>query len=309
MQKILADSLPRLALKSIGMTDKEVRIGISGWTYVPWRGVFYPKGLVQKRELEYASRQMNSIEVNGTFYSLQRPESFEKWAGETPDDFLFSVKGPKYITHMKKLTDIKFPLANFFASGVLKLGKKLGPILWQFPPWLGYGQDRFAAFIDLLPRTSAEASALAGEHTLKKKNWIWTEAIADTKLQYAFEVRHPGFLNPDFIKLLRKNNIALVFADSAGKWPYAEDVTGDIIYIRLHGAEELYASGYSDDQLRWWARRIEKWMAGSEPADATKVIDSGPRRKKRGIYVYFDNDIKVKAPFDAMRLAEMLEGK
>jgi uncharacterized protein YecE (DUF72 family) len=265
--------------------------------------------LVQKRELEYASRQINSIEINGTFYSLQRPESFEKWARETPDDFLFSVKGPKYITHMKKLADIKFPLANFFASGVLKLGKKLGPILWQFPPWLGYGHDRFAAFIDLLPRTSAEASALAGEHTLKKKDWIWTEAIADTKLQYAFEVRHPGFLNPDFIKLLRKNNIALVFADSAGKWPYAEDVTGDIIYIRLHGAEELYASGYSDDQLTWWASRIEKWMAGSEPADAKKVVESGPRRKKRGIYVYFDNDIKVKAPFDAMRLAEMLAGK
>ena len=288
------------------MANPEIRIGISGWTYAPWRGVFYPKGLVQKRELEYASRQMNSIEINGTFYSLQRPESFDKWAAQVPDDFVFSLKGPKYITHMKKLADIRQPLANFFASGPLKLGKKLGPILWQFPPWLGYGRERFETFIDLLPRTSKDASAFAGEHNLRKKNWIWTEAVAETDLTYAFEVRHPGFLNEDFIKLLRKRNIALVYADSAGKWPYAEDVTGDIIYIRLHGAEELYASGYTEEQLRWWAARIRKWMAGSEPADAAKVISTAPRKKKRSVYVYFDNDIKVRAPFDAMRLAEIL---
>ena len=217
------------------MRKSELRIGISGWTYAPWRGVFYPKGLVQKRELEYASRQMNSIEINGTFYSLQRPESFKKWAAETPDDFLFSVKGPKYITHMKKLTDVWQPLANFFASGLLLLGKKLGPILWQFPPWLGFGYDRFADFIDILPRTSAEASALANEHNLRQKNWIWTEAVDETKLQYAFEIRHERFMDPDFIHLLRKNGIALVFADSAGKFPFAEDVTSDLIYIRLHG--------------------------------------------------------------------------
>jgi uncharacterized protein YecE (DUF72 family) len=287
----------------------EMRIGISGWTYAPWRGVFYPKGLVQKRELEYASSQMNSIEINGTFYSLQRPDSFEKWAGQTPDDFLFSVKGPKYITHMKKLTDVRQPLANFFAAGVLKLGKKLGPILWQFPPWLGYGHDRFANFIDLLPRTSTEASAFASEHTLKKKNWIWTEAIAKTDLQYAFEVRHPTFLDPDFIKLLRKNNISLVFADSAGKWPYAEDVTGDIIYARLHGAKELYVSGYTEEELQRWADRIRKWTVGDEPKDADKVLDKSPRKRKRDVYVYFDNDMKVHAPFDAIRLAEILDEK
>jgi uncharacterized protein YecE (DUF72 family) len=291
------------------MSNTELRIGISGWTYAPWRGVFYPKGLVQKRELEYASRQMNSIEINGTFYSLQRPESFEKWAAATPDDFLFSVKGPKYITHMKKLADVRQPLANFFASGPLKLGKKFGPILWQFPPWLGYGRERFETFIDLLPRTSAEASALAGEHNLKKKKWIWTEAVAETDLQYAFEVRNPSFLDEDFIKLIRKKNIALVFADSAGKWPYAEDVTGDIIYIRLHGAKEIYVSGYTDEDLERWAGRIEKWQAGTEPTDAKKVVEAAPRKKKRSVYVYFDNDIKVKAPFDAMRLAEMLEKK
>ena len=287
----------------------QLRIGISGWTYAPWRGVFYPKDLTQKRELEYASRQLNSIEINGTFYSLQRPESFEKWAAQTPDDFLFSVKGPKYITHVKKITDVRQPLANFFASGPLKLGKKLGPFLWQFPPWLGYSRDRFAPFIDLLPRTSGEASVFAAEHNLKRKDWIWTEAIADTKLQYAFEVRHKSFMDADFVKLLRENNIALVFADSAGKWPYAEDVTSDLIYIRLHGAEEIYVSGYTEEKLNWWAQRIIKWRAGGEPDDATKVVDKKPRRKKRGVYVYFDNDIKVHAPFDAIRLGEILNAE
>ena len=192
---------------------------------------FILRAWCKKRELEYASRHMNSIEINGTFYSLQRPESFEKWAGETPEDFLFSLKGPKYITHMKKLTDIRQPLANFFASGPLKLGKRLGPILWQFPPWLGYGHDRFANFIDLLPRTSAEASVFAGEHNLKKKNWIWTEAIADTVLEYAFEVRHPKFLDPDFIELLRKNNIALVFAGQRGQMA---------VRRRCYGRYDLY---------------------------------------------------------------------
>jgi uncharacterized protein YecE (DUF72 family) len=289
------------------MGEHELRIGISGWTYAPWRGAFYPKGLVQKRELEYASRQLNSIEINGTFYSLQRPESFKKWAAETPDDFLFSVKGPKYITHMKKLADVWQPLANFFASGPLLLGKKLGPILWQFPPWLGFGYDRFADFMDILPRTSAEASALANEHNLRQTNWIWTEAVAETKLQYAFEIRHESFMDPDFIHLLRKNDIALVFADSAGKFPFAEDVTSDLIYIRLHGAEEIYTSGYTEKGLQWWADRINQWRDGGEPKDAAKVVDDrSPRRKKRDVYVYFDNDIKVHAPFDAIRLAEML---
>src|SRR6478752_4040846 len=164
----------------------QVRIGISGWTYASWRGEFYPKGLPQKRELEYASREMNSIGINGTFYSLQRPASFQKWHDQTPDDFVFSVKGGMYLTHRKRLVDIRQPLANFFASGVLLLGKKLGPILWQLPPWMSYDRDRMSAFLKLLPRTSKKASDLALEHNLKKDDWIWTDAIANTKIRYAF---------------------------------------------------------------------------------------------------------------------------
>ena len=286
---------------------KKCRIGISGWRYEPWRGVFYPKGLQQRRELEYASRQMNSIEINGTFYSLQRPASFRKWYDDTPDDFIFAVKGPKYLTHMKKLNEIRQPLANFFASGVLLLGKKLGPILWQFPPWWPYDHERLAEFLKMLPRSSTTASEFAQEHNLKKQDWIWTDAIAKTNIRYAFEPRHESFFTKDFVKLLRKYNAALVFADTAGKWPYYEDLTSDLIYCRLHGAKELYASGYTDEELDRWAKRIGKWKAGRQPRDAQLLAkhDYKPG-KPRDVYVYFDNDIKVHAPFNAIDLAREL---
>ena len=288
----------------------ECRIGISGWLYGPWRGVFYPKGLQQRRELEYASRQMNSIEINGTFYSLQRPASFKKWHDETPDDFVFAVKGPKYLTHMKKLSDIRQPLANFFASGVLLLGKKLGPILWQFPPWWSYDHERLSEFLKMLPRTSKKASELALEHNLKKDDWIWTDAVAKTKIRYAFEPRHPSFFTEDFVKLLRKHNAALVLADTAGKWIYFEDLTADLIYCRLHGAKELYASGYTDEELDRWADRIEKWKAGKQPRDAKLITKEYYKLgEKRDVFVYFDNDIKVHAPFDAISLANKLKNK
>jgi uncharacterized protein YecE (DUF72 family) len=285
----------------------QFRIGISGWTYAPWRGVFYPKGLVQKKELEYASRQLNSIEINGTFYSLQKPASYRKWVDETPDDFIFSVKGPKYITHMKKLIDVQTPLANFFASGVLLLGKKFGPILWQFPPWWHYDEEKLEQFLEMLPRTTEKAAELASDHTLKNKDGFWTEAVTNKKLQYAFEPRHQSFFTESFIRLLRKHNAALVFADSAGKWPFAEDLTADIVYIRLHGSKELYASGYTDEELDRWAERIKLWTKGKEPEDATLISakESKPKNE-RDIYVYFDNDIKVHAPFDAIHLAERL---
>jgi uncharacterized protein YecE (DUF72 family) len=288
----------------------EGRIGISGWRYGPWRGVFYPKGLQQRRELEYASRQMNSIEINGTFYSLQRPASFKKWHDETPDDFVFAVKGPKYLTHMKKLSDIRQPLANFFASGVLLLGKKLGPILWQFPPWWSYDHDRLAEFIKMLPRTSKKASELALEHNLKKDDRIWTDAVANTKIRYAFEPRHPSFFTEASEKLLRNHNAALVFADTAGKWPYFEDLTADLIYCRLHGAKELYASGYTDEELDRWADRIKKWKDGKQPRDAKLIAKEWYKPgEKRDVFVYFDNDIKVYAPFDAISLANKLKTK
>ena len=286
------------------MTD--LRIGISGWTYEPWRGVFYPKDLCQKRELEFASRQMNSIEINGTFYKLQSPDSYRKWASEVPDDFVFSIKGSQYISHKRRLKDIRIPLANFFASGLLQFGEKLGPILWQFAPFFPFKPDRVSEFLKLLPRTTEEASILASENTIKNPKHVWTIPAAKARLRYAFEPRHPSFFCAEFIDLLRKHNAALVFADSAGKWEYAEDVTADHIYIRLHGSKELYASGYTDEDLDRWAKRIKTWRKGSEPRDAKKITKDKPTRNERDIYVYFDNDIKVHAPFDAIHLAERL---
>ncbi|HEX7119845.1 MAG TPA: DUF72 domain-containing protein [Longimicrobiales bacterium] len=287
------------------MTD--LRIGISGWSYAGWRGVFYPRDLVRRRELEYASRKVNSIEINGSFYSLQRPTSYRRWYEETPPRFLFAVKGSRFITHMKKLKDVDTALANFFASGVLRLGEKLGPILWQLPPNFGFDEQRVARFLERLPRTTTEAAALARHHDAHLTGRSWTRADGERRIRYAFEVRNPSFLVPDFARLLRHHRAAFVFADTAGNWPYAEEVTADFVYIRLHGAEQLYASGYSDAQLDWWADRIRAWRAGREPASARRITDAAPPgRKGRDVYVYFDNDARVHAPFDAIRLAERL---
>jgi len=282
-------------------------VGISGWTYKPWRGVFYPEGLAHRRELEYASRKLDSIEINGSFYSLQTPSSYARWRDETPPGFVFAVKGSRFITHMKKLRDVEVPLANFLASGVLRLGAKLGPILWQFPERMPADLDRFARFLDLLPKTTDQAAELARRHDERLEGRSWTEAEASMPLRHAFEVRAPGFLGPDFVALLREHAAALVFADTAGRWPYAEDVTADFVYVRLHGAEVLYASGYTDEQLDWWAERIGEWRRGCQPHDAACVADVDPASAPaRDVFVYFDNDAKVHAPFDAMRLRERL---
>jgi uncharacterized protein YecE (DUF72 family) len=287
----------------------ELRIGISGWRYPPWRGVFYPKDLPQRRELEFSSRTLNSIEINGSFYSLQLPASYQRWYDETPPDFLFSVKGARFITHMKKLRDVEAPLANFFASGVLRLREKLGPILWQFPPNFGWNPQRFREFFALLPGDTAAAAKLAKRHDAKVKGRSWTKTDAARPLRHAVEVRHPTFLVPEFFDLLRQRNIAFVFADTAGKWPYAEDLTADFIYCRLHGAEELYVSGYTDAALDWWASRIRKWARGKQPDDAIRVNKlSAAKPGPRDVYVYFDNDAKVHAPFDAKRLRALLAG-
>jgi uncharacterized protein YecE (DUF72 family) len=287
-----------------------LRIGISGWTYAGWRGVFYPPDVTQKRELEYASRQLNSVEINGTFYSLQRPSSFQTWYDATPPDFRFAIKGSRFITHMKKLKDVDTALANFFASGVLLLREKLGPILWQFPPQLAFNEEKFATFLELLPRTTLDASRLARKHDDRLPGRAALKADADRPLRHAFEVRHDSFLDEAFVKLLRKYNAALVFADTAGLWPYAEDVTSDFIYIRLHGASELYTSGYRDRELDHWADRIKLWAAGKQPRDAALITTSPPRRRaRRDVFVYFDNDRKVRAPFDALRLAQRVTPK
>jgi uncharacterized protein YecE (DUF72 family) len=266
----------------------ELRIGISGWNYKGWRGVFYPAKHPQKRELEFASRALRSIEINGTFYSLQRPSSFQKWFAATPDDFVFAVKGPRFITHMKKLREVQVPLANFFASGVLALRQKLGPILWQFPPNFGWNEPRFRELFALLPRNTKEAAELARLHDDKLKGAGFFKTDKRRTLRYAVEIRHPSFLTPAFFDFLEEQNAAFVFADTAGKWPYAEECTADFIYVRLHGDTQLYVSGYSDSALEWWAERIRRWRRG------------------RDVFVYFDNDAKVHAPFDAQRLAALL---
>ena len=286
----------------------DLRIGISGWTYAGWRKVFYPEGLPHRLELEYASRRMGSIEINGSFYSLQRPSSYARWHDETPDDFVFAVKGGRFLTHMLKLKEVRVPLANFLASGVLRLGTKLGPLLWQFPPQLRYLPERFADFLEMLPRTMAEASRLAEENSIQLPDRVWTEAVCDGPIRHCFEIRHPTFLVPDFVDLLRAHGAALVFADTAGLFPYAEDLTADFVYIRLHGGQELYQSRYTDEELDWWAERIRLWRAGSAPTDGPLAASPAPPGPARDVYVYFDNDAKVHAPFDAIRLRERLEG-
>ncbi|MDT4942116.1 MAG: hypothetical protein QOJ34_2205 [Pseudonocardiales bacterium] len=267
----------------------DIRIGTSGWLYPPWRGVFYPPKLAHKKELAYLSSQLNAVEINGTFYSLQRPDSFRTWYAQTPDDFRFAVKGARFITHMKKLNDVGTPLANFFASGVLALADKLGPILWQLPPNLGFNPERLRAFFALLPRSTGEAAWLSRRHDERMKDRAITEAATDQPLRHALEIRHKSFETPQFVDLLREHAISLVVADTAGKWPLLRDVTADLVYVRLHGDAELYTSGYTDEALDRWAADIRTWTAAG--------LD---------VQVHFDNDVKVHAPYNAICLAEKL---
>ena len=268
-----------------------VRIGISGWTYPRWRGTFYPRGLPQRQELRYAAERMNSVEINGSFYSLQRRSSFEAWAASVPEDFVFAVKGGRFITHMKKLSGIETPLANFLASGVLALDQKLGPILWQLPPNLGFNADRMDAFFAQLPRSAGSAAEIATHHDQRiPDDRALTKAVHPRyRLRHAIEPRHESFRTPEFYRLLRRYKMALVISDNPGKWPIFTEITTDLMYVRLHGHDQLYVSGYSDHELDEWAAKIRSWT-------------------ERGcdVYVYFDNDAKVHAPFDAMSLMERL---
>ena len=265
-----------------------IKIGISGWTYPPWRGTFYPEKLPHNRELAYASRQVNSIEINGTFYSLQRSSSYLKWYEAVPPGFVFSVKVYLNITHILRIRNIQTPVANFFASGGLALKEKLGSILWQFPPSMKMDLGRMEEFLALLPQDFSSAKRLAAECDpwMKARAYVETGGIAPSeRIRHAIEVRHPSFRDPAFYRLLRKYGAALVFSDSGGKWPYLEVVTSDFVYIRLHGTEELYASGYDEKALDEWANRIKNW-----------------KKRAPDIFVYFDNDAKVFAPFNAIEL-------
>jgi len=283
----------------------EVRIGLSGWTYKSWRGRFYPKGLPHKRELAHMGSIFSTVEINGTFYSMQRPDSFGRWAELTPDDFVFAVKGPRFLTHMKRLNEPRVPLANFLASGVLRLGPKLGPILWQLPPSFRFDRDKLEAFFRLLPRDTKAAVACGRrhDHRLKARAWLRIGARRH-RLRHALEVRHDSFRDPAFIELLRKHDVALVCADTV-EWPLLMDLTSDFVYCRLHGSRELYRSGYSAVEIGRWAKRIRAWRDGKPMRDGT-FVGSPARPVPRDVFVYFDNTDKLKAPHDAQALTRCL---
>jgi uncharacterized protein YecE (DUF72 family) len=269
-------------------------VGVSGWRYPRWRGDFYPKGLRQRDELTYAAERMTSVEINGSFYSLQRPSSYAAWAEATPDDFVFAVKGGRFITHLNQLRDVETPLANFFASGVLALGRKLGPMLWQLPARMALSPDRLEAFLALLPRTHDEAAALAARHDDKLAEdrvlaAIGTGVPPDMPIRHALEPRHPSFETAEAREILSRHGVCMVVADSAGTWPTMPDATSDFRYVRLHGETELYASGYTDESLDRWAGQCREWLAEGHDT-----------------YVYFDNDAKGHAPHDAVRLLDRL---
>jgi uncharacterized protein YecE (DUF72 family) len=268
----------------------DIRIGLSGWRYAGWRGDFYPNGLVQRKELAYAAERFSTIEVNGSFYSLQRPASYALWRDETPDDFLFALKGGRFITHMKRLRDVDGAMANFFASGPLALADKLGPVLWQLPARTRFDADVLAAFLAKLPRSSVDAADLARRHDDKlPADRALTTALTQVRLRHAIEPRDGSFGDPAALDLLRRYDVGLVVSDAGDKWPRFEEVTSDLVYVRLHGAEELYTSGYGPQALDEWAARISSW--------AGQGLD---------VLVYFDNDAKVHAPYDALALMDRL---
>jgi uncharacterized protein YecE (DUF72 family) len=284
------------------MTRGTIRIGVSGWRYAPWRGYFYPRGLRQDDELPYAAGQLPTIELNGSFYSLQMPSSYADWYAATPPGFVFSVKGGRYITHMRRLKDIVRPLANFFASGLFNLKEKLGPILWQFPPNMRFDAARFEDFMALLPHDTSAALALARRRDARMTGRASLKIDAPRPLRHAIEIRNPSFLDASFIALLKRHRIALVVADTGERWPQPHDVTADFVYLRLHGATELYKSRYSERSLQMWAARIEAWAAGAQPPGANLIVAATPPAVPRDVYCYFDNTDKRHAPANARRL-------
>jgi uncharacterized protein YecE (DUF72 family) len=270
----------------------EARVGMAGWVYPDWRGTFYPKGVTQKAELEYASTHVTSIELNGSFYALQKPASWRGWHDRTPESFVFSVKAPKFITHERKLVNVREPIANFFASGLLALGPKLGCVLWQLPPSLGFDAALLEGFLAELPHTTTEAVAVAGGRSDWMHGREHLETDAERPVRHAVEARHHGFDSPEFIELLTRHRVAAVLGETAGKWPLIDAATTDFRYARLHADEVLREGGvYDEAAIQEWAQRVEGWLAAGLDA-----------------YVYFDNDTKVRAPIDAMSLIARLEG-
>jgi uncharacterized protein YecE (DUF72 family) len=287
-----------------------VRIGISGWNYPKWRGWFYPRGCPHKRELEFASRTFETIEVNGSFYSLLRVTAVREWYERTPRHFRFALKGSRFITHMKRLRDVETPLANFFAAGPLALQEKLGPILWQLPPQLPFDAERLERFFEQLPRSTMHAAKLAAGHDERLRDRAFTVCTRDRPIQHACEVRHASYVNSAFVRILERQGIALCAADTGGLFPDFEDVTADFVYARLHGDTKLYESGYSLASLQRWAKRVRAWSEGTLPSNGRLMAPERTQRAaRRDVYVYFDNDARVRAPFDALTLRALVQGE
>lgn len=262
----------------------DIRIGIGGWTYEPWRGPFYPAGLTQKRELEYASRKLTSIEINGTFYGAQKPASFAKWRDETPDDFIFALKAPRFATHRRVLAEAGESIERFFASGVTELGAKLGPINWQFAPTKQFDPEDFEAFLRLLP-----------------------QRVDGRTIRHALEVRHDSFRNPDFIALAREHGVAVVIAGDS-KYPQIADLTAPFVYARIMGTEETHALGYAERALDEWAERVRCWAAGDMPKGLETVGGDGAppaaKHSARDVYLYVISGFKTLNPAASMALIE-----
>lgn len=283
-----------------------IRIGVSGWSYDSWRrGAFYPVELPRRRELAWLCRRLSSLEINGSFYGLIAPHTWEGYREAAPAGFVFAVKGSRFITHDKKLRDAATPLANFFASGLLRLEDKLGPILWQLPaaPWR---VERVADFLALLPRDHRSARRLARRHDARLRGRASLAVHRNRRLRHVLEVRHQAMLGAPLVRACRDHGVALAFSHS-GDWPLVEELTAGFAYLRLHGAPHTYASRYGVGALDAWAERIRRWSRGGEPADAARITDRAPpRRRSRDVYVYFDNDQGAHAPRDAQRLMRRL---
>ena len=286
----------------------EVRIGISGWTYPHWRkDAFYPTGLAQKKELGYASHHLNSIEVNGTFYRLQKPKSYQSWCDQTPDDFGFTIKAGRYMTHIRRLKDMGSSLSNFMASGPLIMGPKLKAILWQFPPHMKLKDDRVESFLKTLTFDAFSAAELARNHSEKLADIAFYEPKENFPIRHAFEFRHESFANNDFIHMLHEYNVAFVVGHCGKYPPYVEDLTADFVYMRMHGQKKGQIKGYTKKEIKEIAQRVEDLRSGKTPKDLQTHSSIKPKKKKRDVFVYFDNDAKAYSPKNAMELSELLD--
>jgi len=274
---------PTTARATRSTTAGEIRIGIGGWTFEPWRGVFYPEGLTQKRELEYASRQLTSIEINGTFYGSQKPESFAKWHDETPDDFVFALKAPRFATHRRVLAQAGESIERFVASGILELRDKLGPINWQFAPTKQFDAQDFDAFLALLPQHAGGRA-----------------------LRHAVEVRHESFRNPEFVALARKHGVAIVMAGDS-KYLQIADVSAPFVYARIMGTSDAHKQGYDDAALDRWSAHAQTWAAGGTPAGLETVAETEAPHAARDVFLYVISGHKVHNPAAGMALIERLK--